>query len=454
MLVGLRCGPWLGQHAWGRSQWDLGAAHEHPDINSFQVFADGTWLLVDPGYTYRKRTSDHSTMLIDGVGQLGENVTWFATEDAARYDHYARISRTETNEHYDYVVGDGTGTYHPGLGLKRYVRHWLFLKPTKTLVIVDDLAAAPTGYYKAWTRERVQFAGMKVEDPRREFLVPDRPDRRGKVWFDHDGLCGTFDVDIDYFDNAPGKGHYVLAVAGKVVARWTHDVQETDLHVRTIPGVKIHQGDRVELRGEPFGVPGKFIKMVVSSRASLRAQPHQVQLLLHAPPAAKVTPVDVRGEDAVGYTIDAGAAALDVWATAPGLETSCGEYQVVQGSRIKQTQRIVLSPQTAAGQGGGRSRGRYRAPAAQGRCPLASADRGDLAARIRPVGVGANFGPSWDVGREDLAGGWAAAGDTDSCQRSIVGFRRGKALGGIWPWPATAPDGLTICAPEATIGVL
>lgn len=345
MLVGLHCGPWLGHNAWRRAKWDLGAAHAHPDINSFQLFANGEWLLIDPGYTYRKRTSNHSTMLIDGVGQLGEDVTWFAAEDAMRHDHYARISRTETTADYDYVMGDATGTYHPGLGLKRYVRHWLFLKPARTLVVIDDVATAPTGYYRAWTREEVQFAGMKVEDPQREFLMPTQADRRGRVWFDYDGPCGTFDIDVDYFDNAPGQGHYVLAVAGKVVAAWTHDVQETDLHTRTIPGVKIHEGDRVELRGEPFGEPGKFIKLVVSSRSQLRAQPHHVELLLHAPPAAKVAPANVRSENAVGYTVDAGQAGLDVWATGPGLISSCCEYNVLQGSRIKRTQRIVLSPQ-------------------------------------------------------------------------------------------------------------
>ena len=351
MLVGLHCGPWLGHNAWRRAAWDLGAAHAHPDINSFQLFANGEWLLVDPGYTYRKRTSDHSTMLVDGVGQLGENVTWFAAEDATRYDHYARISRTETNAQFDYVMGDATGTYHPGLGLNRYVRHWLFLKDTQTLVVVDDLAAAQTGYYRAWTREQVQFAGMKVEDPKREFLMPERKDRRGKVWFDYDGPCGTFNVDVDYFDNAPGQGHYVLAIGDKVVARWTHDVQHTDLHMRTIEDVRIHEGDRVELRGEPFGVPGKFIKFAVSNRTQLRSQPHRVELLLHAPPSAGVASADVRGEDVVAYTVDAGQAALDVWATAPGLESSCSEYNVLQGSRIKRTQRLALSPELQQGRG-------------------------------------------------------------------------------------------------------
>ena len=352
MLVGLHCGPWLGHHAWRPGRLDLGAAHEHPDINSFQLFAEGSWLLIDPGYTYRKRTSDHSTMLIDEHGQLGENVTWFAAEDATTYDHYARITRTETNDQFDYVSGDASGTYHPGIGLKRYVRHWLFLKPTRTLVIVDDLAAEPTGLYKAWTREQVRFEGMKVESPKAEFLVPENPDRRGKVWFAYDGPCGTFDLDVDYFDNAPGQGHYAVAVAGKVVAEWTHDVQDTDLHIRTIKDVKIHEGDRVELRGEPFGKPGKFIKMVVSSRTSLRAHPHQVQLLLHAPEAAKVSPVDVRGEDVVSYAVDTGKAVLDVWASGPGLESSAGEYTVIQGSAIKRTQRIVLAPQLQPVDGG------------------------------------------------------------------------------------------------------
>jgi hypothetical protein len=345
MLVGLRCGPWLGQNAWGRARWDFGAAHEHPDCNSFQVFAEGTWLLIDPGYTYLKRTSDHSTMLVDGAGQLGGNVMWFAAEDASRYDHYARIARAETNEQFDYVMGDATCTYHPGLGLKRFVRHWLFLKPTRTLVIVDDVAAEPTGYYKAWTRRQMQFHGMKVESPRREFLVPDRPGRKGKVWFIYDGPCGTFDVDVDYFDNSPGEGRYALAVAGKDVARWADDVQDTDLHTRTVHNVRIHEGDKVELRGEPFSRTGKFIKIAVSGRKALRAQPHQVQMLLHAPPSAKVTPVDVRGEDAVQYAVDAGQAVLDVWATGPGIDSSFGEYEVLQGSRIKQTQRIVLAPE-------------------------------------------------------------------------------------------------------------
>jgi len=345
MMVGLRCGAWLGQNAWGRARWDFGAAHEHPDGNSFQVFAEGTWLLIDPGYTYVKRTSDHSTMLIDGVGQLGGNVTWFATEEATRHDHYARIARTETGPQFDYVMGDATCTYHPGLGLKRFVRHWLFLKPTRTLVIVDDVAAAPTGYYKTWNRQQVRFEGMRVENPRREFLMPEGPDLAGKVWFIYDGPCGTFDIDVDYFDNSPGQGRYVLTVADRVAADWQNDVQDTDLHLRTVRSVKIHEGDKIELRGQPFGRPGKFIKMAVSSRAALRSQPHQVQLLLHAPPSAKVTPVDVRGEDAVRYAVDAGTAVLDVWATGPGIESSFGEYEVLQGSRIKRTQRIVLAPE-------------------------------------------------------------------------------------------------------------
>jgi len=181
--------------------------------------------------------------------------------------------------------------------------------------------------------------------------VPESEDRRGKVWFNYDGPCGAFDVDVDYFDNAPGDGHYVLAVGGKLVAKWTHDVQDTDLHMRTVKGVQIHEGDRVELRGEPFGVPGKFIKLAVSSRTQLRAQPHRVELLLHAPPLAKVAPASVRGEDAVAYTVDAGQAVLDVWASAPGIDSSCSEYKVVQGSAIQQTQRIVLVPELQQGKG-------------------------------------------------------------------------------------------------------
>jgi hypothetical protein len=351
MLVGLRCGPWQGHHAWRRAAEDLGAAHAHPDINSFQLFADGAWLLIDPGYTYTKRTSDHSTLLVDGQGQLGAGATWFAAEDATAYDHYARILRTETCEQYDYVMGDGTHAYHPGLGLKRFVRHWLLLKPAGTLVVVDDLAAEPTGYYKAWTRELVQFEGMKIEDPTREFLAPSTEDRKGRVFFVHDGLSGTYDIDVDYFDNAPGKGRYVLAVGGTVVADWLHDVQETDLHVRTIRNVSIHEGDTIELRGRPFGIPGKFIKITVSSRLSPRKKPHRLELSLHADPAAKVQQADPQ-ENSPGmwhYVVDAGKACLDIQAIAAGLESHGETYDVLHSGGIKRTQRIVLQPKLVPG---------------------------------------------------------------------------------------------------------
>lgn len=350
-LVGLRCGPWQGHNAWRRAAVDLGAAHAHPDINSFQLFANGAWLLIDPGYTYMKRTSDHSTLLVDGHGQLGGDVTWFAAEDATAYDHYARIVRADTCEQYDYVMGDGTFAYHPGLGLKRFVRHWLLLKPAGTLVIVDDLAAEPTGYYKAWTRQMVQFEGMKIEDAKREFLVPATEDRKGRVFFAHDGPSGTYDIDVDYFDNAPGKGHYVLAVGDKVVADWLHDVQETDLHVRTVRKVRIEKGDTIELRGQPFGVPGKFIKMVVSNRSIPRDKPHRMELSLHADPAAKVQRVSPPDDSAGAshYVVDTGKACLDIQAMAAGLESRSETYDVVQGSSIKRTQRIVLQPKLSPG---------------------------------------------------------------------------------------------------------
>jgi len=345
MLVGLKCGPWLGHNLWRRAKWDYGAAHEHPDVNSFQVYAYGTWLAIDPGYTVQKRTCNHNTLLIDGVGQLGEGGTWFVTEDALEHEHYAKIVRAESCEQYDYVVGDATRAYHPGLGLSRFVRHWIFLKPSRTLVVVDDVAAEPSGYYKAWDRKAVKFEGMRVENPKREFLVPSRPDRTGKVWFTFDGPSGTYDVDINYFDNWPRVGRYKLVVAGKVVEEWVHNVETTDLHLRMVRNVRIEQGDRVELRGEPFGKPGKFIKMVLYNREAPRERPHEVALLLHVPADAKVRPVATDGADTARYLIDAGKAYLDVWAQGPALRCEAGRHRVAASRRIKSTQRIELRPQ-------------------------------------------------------------------------------------------------------------
>jgi len=345
MLVGLKCGPWLGHNLWHRVGWDYGAAHEHPDVNSFQIYAYGAWLAVDPGYTLLKRTCNHNTLLIDGYGQLGEGKTWFSTLDALYYHHYAKILRAEQHGQYDYVAADGTGAYHPGLALRRFVRHFIFLKPLRVLILVDDIATETTGYYRIWARDDVQFEGMKIESPRSEFVVPARADRKGRVWFVFDGPAGTYDIDVGYFDNWPGSGRYTVVAGGNVVEQWVHEHLDTDLHLRSFRGVALRPGDKVELRGEPFGKPGKFIKFVVHDRRAPRNRPHEIALMLHTEPDAKIDGSSEKGLP--NYSVRNAQAVLDVWLASPeGVASSVRPHDVVRGRGVlKRTKCIEIRPE-------------------------------------------------------------------------------------------------------------
>ena len=75
-LLVFKCGPPLGQAAVNKFNDDAGTGHVHPDANHFVLFGCGEWLVPDDGYAY-KWTNQHNTLLVDGVGQLGEGAEWF-----------------------------------------------------------------------------------------------------------------------------------------------------------------------------------------------------------------------------------------------------------------------------------------------------------------------------------------------------------------------------------------
>ncbi|KAH3758052.1 hypothetical protein Pelo_10182 [Pelomyxa schiedti] len=50
--------------------------HEHPDANSWILDSGAKHLVVDHGYSYKKETKTHNTLIFDGQGQIGENSMW------------------------------------------------------------------------------------------------------------------------------------------------------------------------------------------------------------------------------------------------------------------------------------------------------------------------------------------------------------------------------------------
>jgi hypothetical protein len=161
-LVVFKCGPFIGHKAVQEFIYDPGGGHVHPDADHFVVFGAGQWLVRDDGYR-AKWTGQHNTLLIDGKGQLGEGRMWFNGGAPLRAKARPRILRAVSTPMLDHIVGDATEAYvgqtgnpsgnSPGSGgqttkqvdnlsysgLRRYVRHLLFLKPD-VLIVADDVA--------------------------------------------------------------------------------------------------------------------------------------------------------------------------------------------------------------------------------------------------------------------------------------------------------------------------
>lgn len=136
-LVVFKCGPFVGHKAVQAFKLDPGGGHVHPDANHFVVFGRGDWLIRDDGYL-NKATSQHNTLLIDGHGQMGEGAKWFQGSQALAVKAEPRILRADSTPALDHIVGDATEAYPRASGLKRFVRHLLFLKPD-VLIVADDI---------------------------------------------------------------------------------------------------------------------------------------------------------------------------------------------------------------------------------------------------------------------------------------------------------------------------
>jgi len=179
-LVVFKCGPAIGREAIQRFDYDPGGGHVHPDTGHFLVFGAGEWLIRDDQYAW-KLTSHHNTLLVDGKGQLGEGSQWFRTIEAIRERANPRILQVESSGELDHISGDATEAYPRSLGLKRFIRHLLFLKPD-VLIVVDDVeteGARPLElrlhpeYRGEWNNEeRVFRANGKTSSLRLELLTP------------------------------------------------------------------------------------------------------------------------------------------------------------------------------------------------------------------------------------------------------------------------------------------
>jgi hypothetical protein len=138
-----KCGPPEGHHAAPLLKqfpdWRLSSGHAHPDANSLIIFAQGQYLTGDSGYAGVPMTEHHNTLVIDGKGQgnEGEGHDVFA---GMSYELLNRIRIAQVNVRPDEIVirGDAAAAYAPAIGLKKFVREFVF-RPATGFIVTDDV---------------------------------------------------------------------------------------------------------------------------------------------------------------------------------------------------------------------------------------------------------------------------------------------------------------------------
>lgn len=142
-----KCGPNSGHHANRRYRQDVSGGHMHPDAGHFILHAGGQWLIVDDGY-HKKFTKHQNTIMVNGIGQVGEGYTWFEDLEIRRGHPEGRILHTSTSDKLDIAIGDAAPVYMREAKLTKYLRHVLYVKPD-VWVIVDELAAEEPSTFEA-----------------------------------------------------------------------------------------------------------------------------------------------------------------------------------------------------------------------------------------------------------------------------------------------------------------
>jgi acetyl esterase/lipase len=334
-LVGFKCGPFMGRTLSKDAVFDFGTGHQDADSGSFQLFSHGEFLAIDPLYTGKERTEDHSTMLFKRHGQLGE-LNAFGSMEALRFGHHPEIVHAETNERFDYVVGDVTRAYHPALGLTRFVRHLLFVKPD-VLLVADEVALGEEGVVHDFPPEELETSGG-LTHAANGYVVG----QEGEAFVTFAGEPGRHRIAAVYLDNVPGAGRYSFEVDGRTVHSWTSRNEDRDDHlIEVSESVALSRGSRVTFRAAPMAAGARLTKLSVFSE-TVKA-PVEAEWLLHLDPKA-----EVRGT-ADGLEARQGGAVLELHRLLPGGSTlAWGRHAVakpeVEPFTFRETTRVVVRP--------------------------------------------------------------------------------------------------------------
>ena len=259
-LVGFKAGPFMGRRQSKVNSYDWGTGHQHPDAGSFQIFSHGEFLAIDPLYTGFKRAANHSTLLVKGRGQLGDEIQWFASAEALKFGHYPTVLKAETSTAFDYVVADVAPAYHPALGLGKFIRHCLLIKPD-ILLLADEIQLSDKGLYYSWPGEDLVTTGGLDHNSAGYVVGP-----QGEATAVFDGEPGEYRLYCMYLDNYAGEGNYSFLVGDSTVHSWKNEETVTDYHLELSPPVRLKKGDRIAFKAAPMGTECRLLKITAFSQ--------------------------------------------------------------------------------------------------------------------------------------------------------------------------------------------
>ncbi|MBN1674629.1 MAG: heparinase II/III family protein [Kiritimatiellae bacterium] len=140
--VMFKCGPYggytLNKYRNERDYHYINVAHDDPDANMFLLDAGGRLLASNDGYSKKKRTGSHNTILVNGKGQKGEGSGW--TQPLKKTD-MTRLSYVTTWKDAGAVVvveGEAGAAY--ASRLTRYRRSLIWV-PGSYVLVLDDIRA-------------------------------------------------------------------------------------------------------------------------------------------------------------------------------------------------------------------------------------------------------------------------------------------------------------------------
>ena len=138
-----RCGPSQGHGAAKKlgvlKDWRMNSGHTHPDVGAFWLYAKGTYLAGDTGYTSRKQTADHNTLLVSGKGQGNDANYWYERGQPYEKFNKARIVAVHLADDYAYARGTFGSVYPDDLGRLSLER--TLLATRRWVLVIDNLAA-------------------------------------------------------------------------------------------------------------------------------------------------------------------------------------------------------------------------------------------------------------------------------------------------------------------------